>query len=591
MIRRLGVENRQNNTPLKYQLREKNAGNVNFTGLGSALGQAFIKGMQRCEAEPMINVSVLDFTTAIIPRSIAETVVASKQTDENGNPVLDEKGKQKRKLNIFAGFEAFRRESSGLLINCLLPGAFVLGAAKLLNGPFHIMGKNSKSNLVHNWSDKATLDVLNRYYRGTGTQNYTDMIKHIFMDLKGVDGRAIDTPFANLYKGAPAEFDKLFLDLARYADSEKINKKALESTIKDVIKRTHISENIKFSTHNPHGEYFGNSLESLLRNIVEVLHDAKNAGIDSSDSFSQYIMKAKKLTRLKSHIGMAFVIPLAISAQPINRWITHKIRGKKGAPIYNDEEERHLSADEKAKLLKQKFVSIGSMLGLSWLSMMKMPSIGMLEFKKYFPSMDQARIVSTATFASRMGASEDFNDWRESTVRDLATFASFYFLGDYAAKAIATIIEKVKPDVKLINELKPLKEGSNVLQKLWHWTKNTAIKSTEELSSKEAANLRSVCQLGNLAFSFAVLGLFIPFICRTKTDKNEQERKQTLSKNNENAANALSSTTGFGTTGTGASTMGAAATKISSGAQASVRGWELDLVDKNSTAFGTFLNS
>ena len=145
MIRRLGVETEKHNkyTPLLVSKGQK--ANPSFTGLGS-IGQFAIKCMQRCEAEPMLNVTALDLSTAIIPRSIIETVAASKVTDENGNPVYDEKGKQQRRFNMLAGFEAFRRESSGLLINCILPGAFVMGAASLLNGPFKIMGKDSKSN-------------------------------------------------------------------------------------------------------------------------------------------------------------------------------------------------------------------------------------------------------------------------------------------------------------------------------------------------------------------------------------------------------------------------------------------------------------
>ncbi|MBQ1612842.1 MAG: hypothetical protein II085_05140, partial [Alphaproteobacteria bacterium] len=185
MIRRISVENQKNKkyTPVKH--RDNVTSSPAFTGLGSAVSNALIKGMQICEAEPMLNVTVLDLSTAIIPRSIIETVAASKVTDENGNPVYGENGKQKRKFNILAGFEAFRREGSGLLINCILPGAFVVGAAKLLNGPFKIMGKNSKSNLTKNWADEATLNTINTYYKGTGTSNYFETIRNMFVDLKG----------------------------------------------------------------------------------------------------------------------------------------------------------------------------------------------------------------------------------------------------------------------------------------------------------------------------------------------------------------------------------------------------------------------
>lgn len=550
-----------------------------FTGL-EALGNLAVKGMQYCEAEPMLNVTVLDLLTAIGPRSIIETVAASKVTDENGQPVLDENGKQKRRFNILAGFEALRRESSGLFINCILPGVFVIGAAHLLNSP--IMGK--KSNLIHNWADRSTLDVLNNYYKGTGVDNYTDMIKRIFLDLKGSDGKNIDKSLAEIYESKPEEFNKIFRNLAEFADSKTYDKKALNKAISNIIDNTHISENIKFTTNNAKGEYFGNSLESLMKNTVEVLHDAKKAGIETAEDFSKYINKAKKLVKYKSWGGMAVILPLAISAQPINRWITHKTSGKKGAPIYNDDEERILSPEEKKKLFKQKIVSISSMLGLAWLSMMKMPNLGMLEFKKFFPSMDQARIVSTATFASRMGASEDFNDLRESTVRDLATFSSFYFLGDYAAKGIATVIEKFNPNIKLINELKPLKEGANPIQKFWHWTKHTALKSTGELTSKRATDLRSWCQLGNLAFSLVALGAFIPLINRIQTNKKEQARKAQLAQQAATAA-------GHTASGSGASIKGAAAGTSSPNAIASDNGFGMNLIDKKSTAFGAFFNS
>ena len=83
------------------------------------------------------------------------------------------------------------------------------------------------------------------------------------------------------------------------------------------------------------------------------------------------------------------------------------------------------------------------MLGVCGLSMfMDRPVLkNIFQFKGIFPTMDQARIISTATFASRMGASEDKNELREATVRDIATFSSFYFLGDYVAKGIATLLE------------------------------------------------------------------------------------------------------------------------------------------------------
>ena len=85
-----------------------------------------LKAIQKCEESPMLNVAVLDLATAIIPRTIFETFIGSKQKDENGNDTGE------RKLNILGGFEALRREGSGLLINCIIPSFVVLGLAKIL---------------------------------------------------------------------------------------------------------------------------------------------------------------------------------------------------------------------------------------------------------------------------------------------------------------------------------------------------------------------------------------------------------------------------------------------------------------------------
>jgi hypothetical protein len=137
--------------------------------------------------------------------------------------------------------------------------------------------------------------------------------------------------------------------------------------------------------------------------------------------------------------------------------------------------------------------------------------------------MDQARIISTATFASRMGSAEDKNELREATVRDIATFASFYFLGDYVAKGIATVLEKTNKNVHLINTLQKRKEDANALQKFWHWAKHTTIKSSDELATIKDKRLRTICQIGNIVFSLLSLGVFIPLYTRTKTNKKHAE--------------------------------------------------------------------
>ena len=175
----LGSVNNRNIAPQDRKKAVNKAQSPAFTGLGDIV----LKTIQTCEANPMINVSFLDLTTAILPRTIAETFIGSKKKDENGET-------QKRHLNIFGGFEAFRREASGLIINCLIPSFIVIGVAKLLNRP--VMGGFKNSDLTKSWANSESIDSINKYFtsaQGKDTEEKIyNTLKSMTQDLHGVDG-------------------------------------------------------------------------------------------------------------------------------------------------------------------------------------------------------------------------------------------------------------------------------------------------------------------------------------------------------------------------------------------------------------------
>lgn len=533
MINKVELGSVKNNRTPKY-VSQKNKGQTSFTGLGSLA----LKGIQKCEESPMVNVAVLDLSTAILPRTFFETFIGSKKKDGNGNETHE------RKLNIMGGFEAFRREGSGLLINCMIPSFIVMGAAKLLNRP--IMGAFNKSNLTRSWANGDTINCVSKYYKNAQGASKEDRVfstlKSMFDDIEGVDG--------DIGKGGLKKFKEIFANDEEYTNhlrkmaknivSEKPEKGYTTEMYKYLVRKSGIAENIKFSKDSG---FFSSSLGHLCDSVGDVLHGASKEGIltpnanitANEGNFVKYLSKAKHLVNAKSIAGLGMIIPLAVAAQPINRWITHKLSGKKGAPIYNDDKERILTPEEKKQLTARKFIDVPLMWGVAALSMlMDRPSLKMFQFKNIFPTMDQARIISAATFSSRLAAAEDKNELHENTIRDIATFSSFYFLGDYAAKGIATFLEKHNKDgIKLINRLKDANPNDNIIKKFWNWAKHTKMKSTDELSAisnealrTKAKNLRAVCQAGNLAFSLLSLGIFIPLYTRTQTNKKEKMQKE-----------------------------------------------------------------
>lgn len=507
MIDKISVVNNKQHTPRRDNYRQ----NPSFNGLGDGI----ISAVQLCEKYPMVNVSALDLSTAIVPRTIIET------KESNGH----------------AGFEAFRREFSGLFVNCLIPSFIVMGIAKLLQRP--LMGTFNKSNLVNTWANGDSIDKIHHFYGSakgaTPKERVSNTFRNMLGSLSGADAdktknfsdifRMEFDSNGNVIKVGNAKAEKAIQDLTDAVMAENPNSKSVKKAYEALVNETHIAENIKFKNDKA---FFANNLESVCDDTVKMLRGVLKENITDQKQLADYFKKAKKLVNWKSIGGLGLIIPLAISMQPINRWITRKTSGQKGAPIYKDfgkdNEHKELTPKEKRELLAQKFISIGSMVGVAGLSMfMDRPSLKMFQFKGLFPTMDQARIISTATFASRMGAAEDKNELREATVRDIATFASFYFLGDYVAKGIATLLEKKNKDVHLINTLQKPKEGANALQKFWHWAKHTTIKSSDELVTAKDKKLRTMCQIGNIVFSLLSLGVFIPLYTRSKTNKKHAE--------------------------------------------------------------------
>ena len=510
MINKISAEDiTSRNSKIARNQQKEGMHNPNFKGLGSLA----LAGIQACERMPMVNVAVIDMLSAILPRTIVESMT-----------------------NWFAGFEAFRRESSGLVVNCLIPSVITLGIAKCLNPLFMPKG----INMSKSWADGSLLEKTTSYYKEAVSNNKTEeTLSKIISNIEGFDGKD-KVLFKDVLKKDVSKYAKRLSDISKENLSHREMNKKINAVVKEIVDKTHVSENIHIDSVKV------SNVKSLLTNSVKYLKEYEKTG--GKLSIDEFASKCKKLVKTKSLLGLAVVLPLAASMQYINRWITGKVSGTKGAPIYDDfATGDSIEENPKAKegLLKQKIISISSMIGVGLLSMMKMPTMNMLEFKGIFPTMDQARLISTTTFSSRMAAADDKNELAEATLRDIATFCGLYFFGDYAAKGMATFLQK-KTGVTLLNDTKPLEKDAGVLKRFIHWVKDVNIKSSEEVVSKtkdalkgakpteaqaeiikkeikRAKNLRAGCQAANLGVSLMLLGIIVPIYTRRKTKKKHEK--------------------------------------------------------------------
>lgn len=457
---------------------------------------------------PMIGVAFTDTVSTNIPRSLVDY----KATGPAG------------------GFETLRREFSGLAVNCLLPSFFVLGAAKLVDG--YMMRDFKGVSMASSWANSESIDVLkNAFANGVKAANGTTKgetrayVKGLLSSLEGLNGHEW-VKYAdkiNSKDGLKAQ-GLLVKAILNPKMSKHDTKKAVSSAMKLLSGETEATQTLRLKGSSKN---LGMNLADLLRDQVDLGRKFNTPSVYKN--LDKFASAAKKMVNTKSMMGLAVVLPLAMSMQYINRAITRHKYKKTGAPIYKDfeKETRVLTPDEEKRLKRGKPICAALMTGLAMLSMMKKPSLEMFQFKGMFPTVDQCRWIATGTFASRMFASEDPNELRESTVRDIASFSGLYFLGDYAAKGAATLIEKATGGkAQLLNHVKELPKNANTLQKFGHWVKNVKVKSFDEVS-KSAMNTkyRGLCELASLGFSILTLGVLLPIYNKKVTARKEAERK------------------------------------------------------------------
>jgi len=474
----------------------------NFGSVGSLL----TAGLQACEQHPMIGVSVIDAATCIVPRAAVDF-----------------------NTNAHAGLETLRRESSGLLVNCLLPSYFVMGVAGFLKH-LSLPKEYRHLSMAGSWADEDTILKLSSYAKKAASVEdiSKEFARNVLNDLEGFNSSK-DNKWVK-YSDNKKAFDEAVELLNKGINGEIKSKQAASQAYNLLAQSSHATETIRFSTDG--NKAFNSSLSSILRDIVDMGQKFKDpAVVKNIDNFSQ---SAIKFVKHKSFAGLALILPLAASMQYINRWITRKQSGIEGAPIYRDfgiEDKKSSKKDD--KLWAYKLAGAGSIMGLAVLSMMKKPNLKMFQFKGLFPTLDQARWIAAITFASRVLAAEDRNEVRESTFRDMAGFASLYFLGDYVAKGLATIMHKVNPEIDLITKHKEVSKDANMFVRFGNWVKNQSLKSFDEVSDS-MKNKRAICQATSLGASMLLLGLFIPIWNRKQTEKNRAKELE-LQKMHEHA--------------------------------------------------------
>ena len=534
-------------TNIQKQNNNKNTTPQNFKGAGVDMAFNMLdQGFKLLDKNAMIQVAFVDSVATNIPRTLVDL-----------------------KTGLAASLETMRREFSGLIVNCLIPGFIVQGVSKVLPKAPELAGKNVSSS----WANGAVIDRLRGVYnkaQASPAKNKTcAYVAESLKSLEGLNGSEW-VSYAK-YSQEPAFKEAVGLVTKSISKSPKERKQLLASAQEKLAGLTK-AENILRFNGQPQanlgetlrdiadmGAQFNSVKKSALATAGKKARDkaiTPEFATQVTGAVDKYSDSLKGHVKAKSALGLLLVMGLAVSVQKINRAITRKQFKAEGAPIYKDfgkkDTNKKMTEEEKKSFKAKKMAAAAGMVGMAFASMMKKPSWGMFEFSNIFPTLDQCRWIASSTFASRMLAAEDENELRESVVRDVASFAGLYFLGDYVKKGVASGIEALSRtkkgkeffggEVTLLNRLatvpKPqLDPNASTLKKVGsqigfrakqfgNWIKKTELKGASEVANIKTRNLRNICRVADIAFSIVMLGILLPRYNRSVTEKKVAEAKK-----------------------------------------------------------------
>lgn len=545
---RLGNTKQYNN----YRDSKKDKSQQNFKGgVADVAFNVLDKGFAILDKNPMIQVSFVDTVATNIPRTLVDL-----------------------KTGLAAALETCRREFSGLFVNCLMGGLIV----KCVAGILPKANELKDTGVVGSWANGDTINKLKGAYQQAQTSGATDttreFVSNAIGSLQGLEGKTW-VKYAD--KAAEPQYQEAITQITdAISKTGKDRAKLLKSAQTKLAGLTKAESILNFVDKANNKALPNANLEETLRDIADMgskFNKVKDRTLTSmgktvadmadpevskkvTGEISKYGKSLTSFVNKKSLIGMGIVIGIAVSIQSINRAITRKQFNAEGAPIYKDfgkkQTAQKMDEEQKKKFRFNKAISAIGMYGLAALSMMKKPSLGMFQFSGIFPTLDQCRWIAASTNASRMLAAEDQNELRETIVRDTASFAGLYFLGDYVKKGVASGIEalsKTKAGAKLVGEnvvlLNRIKDvpkpnlSANAsfiekakaqtgyrLKQFGNWIKNTDLKSAAEVSSTKTRNLRNICRVADIAFSIVALGIVLPKYNRAVTEKKVAEAKK-----------------------------------------------------------------
>lgn len=484
--------------------------NNNYPSFKGPLDSALTKMLSTIDSNPMVNATLLDVFSMVLPRTYVDT----------------------KKRNKYAGMETFFREITGTFIVCLSSGIIAKGISHIYN---KFVNPEIKIN-PNSWISDRTLDVLNNAWaKRKDNKKYVD---EVLSNISGKDGNKLndfnsinwknvewydnkkwenykwnDSTFVNIQdklKDKPSIIE-IFADIIK-KDTNKADAKQVldivEQRIGNALGVTN-SISVKFDKTN---------LETSLHNLLRDIYDAGKNIFNSKSNTKRIIFKLKRLNKIRTFGALSVASLLGLTNQYINRKLT-KMRTGTDAFVGNVNYQNELKKKEKiskSSKLKLNFLKLLSSAGIILLALkvMHIKNISdftkKLEFTSVITGGNAIKTVYTATLVGRFLAAKNKTELRESVTRDYFGFLNWLVFGSFVAKGVANILDKNHEN--LFNISNPNKSG------IKHWLEDLSLKSHAEIASKGKLFAKNniwklnLAHISGLAYSFIALGIAIPLL-------------------------------------------------------------------------------
>lgn len=412
--------------------------NPNFKGAPELLAT----GLNFLNTNPALGAVFVDVAFMCTPRTIVDTT-----------------------RNPDAGLETATREFSST-VNHAAAGLVGIGAGSLVASAFN-NSNGVKAHMI--FTNSESIDLFSKFEAQTRAAKdpklayYHEFLKNI----EGLNSSAdANAPFKKLQNETIEEAAKLLSEAKtdKYGLPKDVYSKVSSLITGDIG----AAESIRVANGDKAVE---GRLENFLKDsfsikkayIDKAAHDAKENVKKLSDA--DFIKALKNIKNKTAIAGLAVPVAIGMSLQPFNAYMTKKRTGNDG--FVGGGEPDHSFGFKALKTAMGAGIAAGMLRSID--KFKEIPT--KLQYKGLVPTIPQFKLIYACTIFSRMLASRNKDELRESTIKDTLGFVNWLILGGFVSKLALN-----KMDKTLINYDKDsMGKGG------WNWITKAVEKSHEEI--------------------------------------------------------------------------------------------------------------